>query len=103
MPIYEQAYRKYEARVPLRAVRFWPITREALRLILAKRAFIGLLIGACIPFLFRVGQIWLFTQFPESGRLLPVDGRLFGESARLIDLAKEKGAPDNVTVVLAYC
>jgi PPM family protein phosphatase len=24
-------------------------------------------------------------------------------SARLIDVAKEKGAPDNVTVVLAYC
>jgi ABC-2 type transport system permease protein len=79
MPIYEQAYRKYEARLPLRPVRFWPITREALRLILAKRVFIGLLIFAWSPFLFRVGQIWLFTQFPESGRLLPVDGRLFGE------------------------
>ena len=24
-------------------------------------------------------------------------------SQRLVDLAKEKGAPDNVTVVLAYC
>jgi serine/threonine protein phosphatase PrpC len=24
-------------------------------------------------------------------------------SQRLIDLAKENGAPDNVTVVLAYC
>jgi ABC-2 type transport system permease protein len=79
MPIYEQAYRKYEARQPLRAVRFWPITREALRLILAKRAFLGLLIGAWLPFLFRVGQIWLFTQFPDTGRILPVDGRLFGE------------------------
>jgi ABC-2 type transport system permease protein len=79
MPIYEQAYRKYEARLPLRVVRFWPITREALRLILAKRAFIGLLILAWIPFLFRVGQVWLFTQFPESGRILPVDGRLFGD------------------------
>jgi ABC-2 type transport system permease protein len=60
-------------------VRFWPITREALRLILAKRAFLGLLIGAWLPFLFRVGQIWLFTQFPDTGRILPVDGRLFGE------------------------
>jgi len=79
MPIYDQAYRKYEARSPLRAARFWPITREALRLILAKRAFIGLLIFSWTPFLFRVGQIWLFTQFPESGRILPVDGRLFGE------------------------
>lgn len=79
MPIYEQAYRKYEARSPLRPVRFWPITREALRLILAKRAYLGLLILAWVPFLFRVGQVWLFTQFPETGRILPVDGRLFGE------------------------
>lgn len=79
MPIYEQAYRKYEARSPLRAVRFWPITREALRLILAKRAFLGLLIFAWTPFLYRVGLIWLFVQFPDTGRILPVDGRLFGE------------------------
>lgn len=79
MPIYDQSYRRYEAREALRRLRFWPITREALRLILAKRAFIGLLILAWIPFLFRVGQVWLFTQFPESGRILPVDGRLFGD------------------------
>ena len=79
MPIYEQAYRKYEARAPLRPVRFWPITREALRLILAKRAFIGLLIAACIPFVVRVVQIYVVTRFPEANRVLPVDGRLFGE------------------------
>ena len=79
MPIYEQAYRKYEARTPLRPLRFWPITREALRLILAKRAFIGLLIAAYIPFVVRVVQIYVVTRFPEANRVLPVDGRLFGE------------------------
>jgi ABC-2 type transport system permease protein len=79
MPIYEQAYRKYEARAPLRAVRFWPITREALRLILAKRVFIFLLLGAWIPFVVRVVQIYVVTRFPEANRVLPVDGRLFGE------------------------
>ena len=31
MPIYDQGYRRYEARSPLHQVRFWPITREALR------------------------------------------------------------------------
>jgi ABC-2 type transport system permease protein len=79
MPIYEQTYRKYEARAALRPVRFWPITREALRLILAKRAFIGLLLAACIPFVVRVVQIYVVTRFPEANRVLPVDGRLFGE------------------------
>ena len=30
MPIYDQGYRRYQARGPLRRIRFWPITREAL-------------------------------------------------------------------------
>lgn len=79
MPIYEQTYRRYEAREPLRKVRFWPITREALRLILARRAFLGLLLIGWLPFLARVIHIYVVTRFPEAGRVLPVDGRLFGQ------------------------
>src|SRR6266851_4353431 len=62
MPIYEQTYRRYEARAPLRTLRFWPITREALRLFLA-----------------RVIQIYVVTRLPEAGRVLPIDGRMFGQ------------------------
>jgi ABC-2 type transport system permease protein len=79
MPIYEQTYRRYEAREPLRKARFWPITREALRLVLARRWFLALLLVSWGPFLFRVGQIYFVTKFPDAGRVLPVDGRLFGE------------------------
>lgn len=79
MPIYEQSYRKYEARAPLRQVRFWPITREALRLIFAKRAFVVLLLTSFIPFVVRVVQLYVTTRFPDLNRILPVDGRLFGE------------------------
>jgi len=79
MPIYDQGYRRYEARSPLRKARFWPITREALRLVLSKRAFLGLIAGAFIPFVVRVVQIYVVTRFPEAGRILPVDGRLFGD------------------------
>ena len=79
MPIYDQTYRKYDARAPLRQVRFWPITREALRLVLAKRVFLGLLALGLLPFFVRVVQIFVVTRFPEAGRVLPVDGRLFGE------------------------
>lgn len=79
MPIYEQTYRRYEAREPLRKVRFWPITREALRLILARRAFLGLLLIGWLPFLVRVIHVYVVTRFPEAGRVLPVDGRLFGQ------------------------
>lgn len=79
MPIYDQGYRRYEARAPLRRVRFWPITREALRLLLARRAFLVLLVVAWLPFLVRVGHILVVTVFPDVRRVLPVDGRLFGE------------------------
>jgi hypothetical protein len=79
MPIYDQGYRRYEARSPLHQIRFWPITREALRLILAKRAFLGLLAVSFLPFVIRVGQIYIVTRFPEAGRILPIDGRLFGD------------------------
>src|SRR5262245_17944986 len=83
MPIYEQGYRRYEARGPLRQIRFWPITREALRLVLVKRAFLGLLVVSWLLFLFRAAQIYAVTRFPEVGRALPVDGRLFGEFLNL--------------------
>ena len=79
MPIYEQGYRRHEARGPLRRVRFWPITREALRLILARRAFLILLMMCWLPFAIRVIQIYVTTRFPDFSRILPVDGRLFGE------------------------
>ena len=79
MPIYDQGYRRYEARQPLRRARFWPITREALRLVLGKRAFLVLLAAAFIPFVVRVVQIYVVTQYPQADRVLPIDGRLFGE------------------------
>jgi len=79
MPIYDQGYRRYEARSPLHQIRFWPITREALRLILAKRAFLFLLAPPLGVFLFYVGRAYVVTRFPEVGRVLPSDGRMFGE------------------------
>jgi ABC-2 type transport system permease protein len=79
LPIYEQSYRRYQAREPLKGIRFWPIAREALSRLLAKRAFLILLLVSWVPFLFRVGQVLAVTQFPQLKLMLPVDARLFGE------------------------
>ena len=79
MPVYDQGYRRYEARQPLRKARFWPITREALRLVLSKRAFLGLLAAAFIPFVVRVVQIYIVTRTPQAERMFPIDGRMFGD------------------------
>jgi ABC-2 type transport system permease protein len=79
MPIYDRSYRRHEAREPLRRFRALPVCREALRLILAKRAFLGLLALSWIPFLVRVVQIYVVTRFADAQRIAPVDGRLFGD------------------------
>jgi ABC-2 type transport system permease protein len=79
LPIYDQTYRRYEARGPLRTLRFWPITREGLRLVLVRRWFLALLAAAWVPFLVQVIRVYIVTRFPEANRILPVDGRLFGE------------------------
>jgi ABC-type transport system involved in multi-copper enzyme maturation permease subunit len=81
MPIYEQAYRRYEAREGLRPVRFWPITREALRMLFAKRAFLALSIVAWIPALGFILYVFGVSKAAESNpdvtRIAPLDGRLF--------------------------
>jgi ABC-2 type transport system permease protein len=77
VPVYEQAYRRYEARGPLRSVRFWPIMRESLRLILLKRLFLGLMALAWIPFCLFVVALWAMNRIPEADKALPVGGAFF--------------------------
>lgn len=79
MPIYDRSYRRHEGREPLRNVRSVPISREALKHILSKRAFLALLAFSWLPFVVRLVQIYIVTRFPEAARVLPVGGRLFGE------------------------
>jgi ABC-2 type transport system permease protein len=81
VPIYEQGYRRYEARGPLRTLRFWPITREALRLLLARKLFLVMMIGLWVPFIVFVFYVFLVTQvqgqMPQVQRLAPLGGRMF--------------------------
>jgi ABC-2 type transport system permease protein len=83
VPIYEQAYRKYEAREALRTMRSWPITREALRLLLSKRAFDALIVLAWLPFLGFVIYVWALTQFGTVAEgmasALPRGGAVFAQ------------------------
>ena len=79
MPIYDQSYRSHTARGPLHRVRFWPITREGLRLLLAKRALLLLGMLAWLPFVVFVGILFVAARFPEAGSLLALDGTLFGQ------------------------
>ncbi len=77
MPIYDQSYRRYEARTPLHRVRFWPITREGLRLLLSRRLFLMFLLLCGLPFVGFAIYLYVVTQQGDGARMLPVGGPLF--------------------------
>jgi ABC-2 type transport system permease protein len=77
MPIYEQTYRRYQAREPLRRLRFWPITREVLRTLLAKRAFLGLLLVGWMPFVWYLIQIYIVSRYPQASQFFRIGPRMF--------------------------
>jgi ABC-type transport system involved in multi-copper enzyme maturation permease subunit len=82
MPVYDQGYRSYAARAPLRRLRFWPITREALRSLAARKLVLVLLVvlvlAAWVPALAFLAYLYGVTQVPDLARQLPADGRVFG-------------------------
>ncbi len=76
MPIHDQGYRRYGGtRAP--SGRAWSvIARAGIRTMLAKRAFVALLLFAWLPFLVRAVQIYAATNLPQA-QFLAADARLF--------------------------
>jgi ABC-2 type transport system permease protein len=79
MPIYEQSYRRREARGPLRQVRSWPIAREALRLLFARRLFLLLMALTWAPLIGWSLYVYFMAQAPDIRRVLPLDAKVFAE------------------------
>jgi ABC-2 type transport system permease protein len=77
VPIYDQTYRKYEARGALRSVRFWPITREALRLLLSRKLFVLMMAGTWVPLIGFALYVYFVSQNTEIRKLAPLDGSVF--------------------------
>ena len=71
MPIHDQGYRRYAGgRGP--GGRAWTvIAKTGIRTLLRKRAFIGLLLLAWIPFLVRAVQIYAAANLPQAAFLAP--------------------------------
>ncbi len=71
MPIHDQSYRRYggHRQMPGRA---WTVIAWAgITSMVKKRAFIGLLIFAWIPFIVRAVQIYIAANFPQATMLAP--------------------------------
>jgi len=76
VPIHDQGYRRYTG-TRLRPGRAWSVIAGAgVRTLLAKRAFLGLLLLAWVPFLVRAVQIYAAANLPQAQFLAP-DVKLF--------------------------
>jgi ABC-2 type transport system permease protein len=74
VPIHDQSYRRYagERTPPGRA---WTVIASAgIRNMLAKRAFLGLLIVAWLPFVVRAVQMYLAANFSQMTMIAPSPG-----------------------------
>jgi ABC-2 type transport system permease protein len=76
MPIHDQSYRRYAGGRALPGRAWTVIARAGIMHMLRKRAFLGLLLFAWLPFVVRAVQIYVATNFPQAAMLAP-DARMF--------------------------
>jgi ABC-2 type transport system permease protein len=71
MPIHDQGYRRYGGGKAPRGQAWAVITRGGIRAFFAKRAFLGLLLMAWLPFFVRAVQIYAAANLPQAAFLAP--------------------------------
>jgi ABC-2 type transport system permease protein len=76
VPIHDQGYRRYQGTRAATGRAWAVITREGVRTLLARRAFIALMLLAWLPAVVRAVQIYAATNVPQAQFLAP-DAKLF--------------------------
>jgi ABC-type transport system involved in multi-copper enzyme maturation permease subunit len=76
MPIHDQSYRRYIGGKATPGQAWTVIAWAGIRNMIRKRAFLGLLIFAWLPFVVRAVQIYVATNFPQASMLAP-DAKMF--------------------------
>ena len=69
MPIHDQGYRRYGGLKAAVGQGWVVIARAGIRTMFAKRAFLGLLLAAWLPFLGRAGQFYFAANLPQAQML----------------------------------
>jgi len=77
MPIHDQGYRRYGGDRAPRGQAWVVIARAGIRTFFAKKAFLGLLLGAWLPFIVRSVQIYATANFPQARDILAVKPETF--------------------------
>jgi len=71
MPIHDQGYRRYGGLKAAVGQGWVVIARAGIRSMFAKRAFLGLLLVAWVPFLIRAVQFYAAANLPQAQMLAP--------------------------------
>jgi len=71
MPIHDQGYRRYGGSKAAVGQGWMVIARAGIRTMFAKRAFLGLLLVAWVPFLIRAVQFYAAANLPQAQMLAP--------------------------------
>jgi len=71
MPIHDQGYRRYSGSRAAVGRGWMVIARAGIRTMFAKRAFLGLLLLAWLPFLVRAVQFYFAANLPQAQVLAP--------------------------------
>src|SRR5262245_61513947 len=79
MPIHDQGYRRYGGTRAAIGRGWAVITRNGVRTLVSKRAFIGLLLFAWFPFLVRSVQVYVASNFAQAQAILGVKAETFRE------------------------
>jgi ABC-2 type transport system permease protein len=71
MPIHDQGYRRYRGSKAALGQGWIVIARAGIRAMFAKRAFLGLLLFAWLPFFVRAVQFYAAANLPQAQMLAP--------------------------------
>ena len=71
MPIHDQGYRRYGGEKARTGQAWLVIAKSGIRTMLGKRAFLGLLLLAWLPFFVRAVQIYAAANLPQAAFLRP--------------------------------
>lgn len=71
MPIHDQSYRRYGGTREKPGQAWLVIAGAGILAMIRKRAFIGLMLFAWVPFIVRAVQIYISANFPQAAMLAP--------------------------------
>jgi ABC-type transport system involved in multi-copper enzyme maturation permease subunit len=71
MPIHDQSYRRYRGGKSMPGRAWTVIAWAGIRHMIRKRAFLGLMLFAWMPFIVRAVQIYIAANFPQASILAP--------------------------------